>query len=185
MKTSETSEILPEKSPGPLPGEDRVFPLETVQIQSFRLKHGGDLESVTIHTGAFADELARNHNALALTLAADIYFRRGAWNPSSGEGRKLLAHELTHVVQHRENRTRLSSREELEAEAGREEARAVRPDDPLVSLSLEGEVFHIRASRFSAAARMAAGGVKSWLEERKASLDEADYLKLLCALERI
>lgn len=182
MKTCKSPQ---RKSPGPVPKDDRVFPLETVGIQSFRLKHGRDPESVTIHTGAFADELTRSHNALALTLAADIYFRKGTWNPSSGEGRKLLAHELTHVAQHRENRTRLSSHGELEAEAGREEARAIPPDDPLVSLAPGGGVFHIRASRFSAAARMAALDVKSWLEEQKDFLDEEDYLKLLCALERI
>jgi hypothetical protein len=180
MKASETQT---KKSPGPFPKDDRVFPLETVGIQSFRLKHGRDVESVTIHTGAFADELARSRKALALTLAADIYFRGGAWNPSSEEGGKLLAHELTHVAQHRENRSLPSSRGELEAEAMREEANAAIPDDPLVSLSPGGEVFRIRGSRFSAAAKMAAADIKCWLEEQKTCLDEADYLKLLCSLD--
>ncbi|MDR1626898.1 MAG: DUF4157 domain-containing protein [Spirochaetia bacterium] len=171
------------KPPRPLPKDDRVFPLETVSIQGFRLEHGRDLRFATLHTGAFADGFARSHNAVALTLAADIYFRAGAWNPSSEEGRKLLAHELTHVAQHQENRSLPSSREELEAEAGREEASAAMPDDPLVALSPGGEVFRIRASRFPAAAKMAADDIRSWLEEQKAFLDEADYLKLLCSLD--
>jgi hypothetical protein len=178
------SKIPAKESPGLSAKEDRVFPLETVSIQSFRLEHGRDVESVTIHTGAFADELTRSHNAFALTLAADIYFRRGAWNPSSEEGRKLLAHELTHVAQYRENRSAPSSRGELEAEARREEAHAVISDDPLVTLSPDGQAFRIRESRFHAAAKMAAADVKSWLEDQKAALDEADYLKLLCALDR-
>jgi hypothetical protein len=58
------------------------------------------------------------------------------------------------------------------------------PADPLVSLSAGGEVFRLRRSRFSAAAKAAAADVKSWLEEQKAILDEPDYLKLLCSLER-
>jgi hypothetical protein len=176
-------EIPTEKPPGPSPKDDRVFPLETVSIQSFRLERGRDLGAVTLHTGAFADGLARSNNAVALTLAADIYFRTGAWNPASEEGRKLLAHELTHVAQHRENRALGSSREELEAEARREEGAAA-SDDPLVELSPGGEVFRIRSSRVSRAAKMAAADLKSWLEEQKSFLDEADYLKLLCRLDR-
>jgi hypothetical protein len=56
-------------------------------------------------------------------------------------------------------------------------------DDPLVSLCVDGEVFRIRRSRLPAAAKAAAAGVKDWLEEQKAFLDEEDYLALLCSLD--
>ncbi|NEP28586.1 DUF4157 domain-containing protein, partial [Moorena sp. SIO3I6] len=37
--------------------------------------------------------------ARAFTTGKDIFFRQGEYNPGSQEGKKLIAHELTHVVQ--------------------------------------------------------------------------------------
>jgi hypothetical protein len=38
-------------------------------------------------------------SAKAFTTGQDIFFRQGAYDPGSGNGRELIAHELTHVVQ--------------------------------------------------------------------------------------
>ena len=58
-----------------------------------------DFSKVKIHTGENANKLADELNARAFTLGNDIVFGRGEYNPDSNEGKSLLAHELTHVVQ--------------------------------------------------------------------------------------
>ncbi|MFO0575740.1 MAG: DUF4157 domain-containing protein [Polyangia bacterium] len=60
---------------------------------------GADLGGVRIHTDERADSLSRQLNARAFTSGRDIFFRKGHYDPSSAEGRSVLTHELTHVVQ--------------------------------------------------------------------------------------
>jgi hypothetical protein len=54
---------------------------------------------VRVHADAGADALNQALQARAFTSGQDVFFRRGAYNPSTSSGRELLAHELTHVVQ--------------------------------------------------------------------------------------
>ncbi len=58
-----------------------------------------DFSSVNIHNNKNANLLNRQLGAKAFTHGNDIYFDSGQYNPNSLEGNKLLAHELTHVVQ--------------------------------------------------------------------------------------
>jgi Domain of unknown function (DUF4157) len=60
---------------------------------------GGDLGGVRIHTGFRAAEAADAIQAQAYTIGEDIFFGAGRYNPHSAEGRRLLAHELSHTVQ--------------------------------------------------------------------------------------
>lgn len=60
---------------------------------------GFDFRNVRIHSGARAASSARAINARAYTVGHDIVFSEGRYNPRTAEGRRLLAHELTHVVQ--------------------------------------------------------------------------------------
>lgn len=60
---------------------------------------GADFSGVRVHTNREAHSLNDSVNAIAFTTGQDIFFRDGAYDPSSSTGRKLLAHELTHVVQ--------------------------------------------------------------------------------------
>lgn len=62
---------------------------------------GEDLSGVRVHTGREADSLNRSLGAIAFTTGSDIFFRDGAYRPGDSAGNKLLAHELTHVVQQR------------------------------------------------------------------------------------
>lgn len=62
-------------------------------------RFGVDFSQVKIHTGSESVQMNRELNAQAFTHGHDIYFGAGKYNPSSGEGKRLLAHELTHVVQ--------------------------------------------------------------------------------------
>jgi uncharacterized protein DUF4157 len=64
-----------------------------------RLGHGfGD---VRVHHDAAAHESAQAVNAHAYTVGSDVVFQRDRYNPDSAEGKLMLAHELTHVVQQR------------------------------------------------------------------------------------
>lgn len=74
----------------PLPGRTRSF---------MESKFGSDFGNVRIHTGGPATQVSRQLSAQAFTQGSDIYFGAGKYNPSSASGNKLLAHELTHVVQ--------------------------------------------------------------------------------------
>ena len=70
------------------------------QLRSgFESAFGVDFSGVRVHTGSESDALNRSMNAKAFTTGSDIFVRRSDYDPSSAPGRKLLAHELTHVVQ--------------------------------------------------------------------------------------
>jgi hypothetical protein len=60
---------------------------------------GHDFGGVRVHTSPEADALSRQLHARAFTTGQDIFFREGTYNPASSDGQKLIAHELTHVVQ--------------------------------------------------------------------------------------
>ncbi len=60
---------------------------------------GVDLSAVRVHADARADRLSRSVQAEAFTTGTDIFFSQGAYRPSTTDGRRMLGHELTHVVQ--------------------------------------------------------------------------------------
>ena len=74
----------------PLPDEVRSF---------MEARFRADLSQVRVHTGSEAVEMNKDLNAQAFTHGKDIYFGSGRYNPGSSEGKHLLAHELTHVIQ--------------------------------------------------------------------------------------
>ena len=76
-------------------------PLPVSSRDLFEPHFGYNFSQVQVHTDAEADNLNRTLNARAFTTGKDIFFRQGEHNPGSSSGRKLLAHELTHVVQQR------------------------------------------------------------------------------------
>lgn len=74
-------------------------PLEGAVQKQMSETMGYDFSGVRVHIGQEADGLNQQLQAKAFTTGADIFFRRGAYDPGSGSGRELVAHELTHVVQ--------------------------------------------------------------------------------------
>jgi hypothetical protein len=79
------------RGPGrPLDAETRAF---------MEPRFGYDFSSVRVHNDSRAAESARAVNASAYTVGPHVVFGPGQHAPSSDAGRKLLAHELTHVVQ--------------------------------------------------------------------------------------
>ncbi len=74
-------------------------PMPTAIGARFSQELGRDLSGVRLHTGHDADGLSRDLNARAFTSGPDIFFRAGAFDPTSMAGRRLLAHEACHTVQ--------------------------------------------------------------------------------------
>lgn len=67
--------------------------------QFFEPRFGQNFSNVRIHTGSVAAKSAQSINALAYTAGNNIVFNSGQYSPGTESGQRLLAHELTHVVQ--------------------------------------------------------------------------------------
>lgn len=65
----------------------------------FETRFGRSFEDVRIHTGETADRAARAVRARAFTLGNHVVFRSGEYQRNTRGGQRLLAHELTHVIQ--------------------------------------------------------------------------------------
>jgi hypothetical protein len=76
-------------------------PLPKATRQYFEPRFGRDFAEVRIHVDAAANQSAQAFNALAYTFGRHIVFAQGQFAPGSDRGRRLLAHELEHVVQQR------------------------------------------------------------------------------------
>lgn len=96
LETREPDSVPPivhevRRSPGqPLDPATRAF-------MEPRFRH--DFSQVRVHTDARAAESAREVNALAYTVGSNIVLASGQYSPTTLAGKKLLAHELTHVLQ--------------------------------------------------------------------------------------
>jgi hypothetical protein len=73
-----------------LPNRERAF---------FEPRFGGSFAHVRVHADSESARLARELNARAFTVGRDVFFGPGEYRPGTIEGRRLLAHELTHVLQ--------------------------------------------------------------------------------------
>lgn len=115
LGNAELARLLATEGSGLLPG-GRVHP--AVESQIGRARGGGvsldpgarvrieplvgdSLTDVRVHDNPSADALARSVQARAFTTGRDVFFARGEYRPGSASGERLLAHELTHVVQQR------------------------------------------------------------------------------------
>src|SRR5947209_2505170 len=74
-------------------------PLDESTRSFMEPRFGHDFSQLRVHTYERAAESARSVNALAYTAGQDVGFGGGQYEPGTMEGKKLLAHELTHVVQ--------------------------------------------------------------------------------------
>jgi Domain of unknown function (DUF4157) len=64
-----------------------------------RESFGEAVKDARVHTGGLAQALARAVSARAFTVGRDVFFAAGEYRPHAAAGRRLLAHELAHVVQ--------------------------------------------------------------------------------------
>lgn len=96
----------------------------------FEPRFGFSFADVRIHDDSQAASSARAVNALAYTVGNDVVFGQGHYSPDSSAGRRLLAHELTHVVQQSPGRARVAA----PAHVARQSAalRVTRAVDPIM-----------------------------------------------------
>jgi hypothetical protein len=62
-------------------------------------RFGADFGAVRVHSDSRANALAQALDARAFTVGSEIFFAKGEFAPESDQGKHLIAHELTHVVQ--------------------------------------------------------------------------------------
>jgi len=105
LTRKEVSDTSVHETAGAPPLVDEVLssgggqPLDESTRSFMESRFGHDFSRVRVHTDERAAESARSVNALAYTAGQDVVFGRGQYEPGTNEGKKLLAHELTHVVQ--------------------------------------------------------------------------------------
>ena len=87
-------------------------PLSESERAFFEPRFGVNFGQVRVHTGTQAAESAQVLNARAYTLGQHVVFGEGQYAPGTAVGRRLLAHELTHVLQ-QGDRTRLAHKKSL------------------------------------------------------------------------
>lgn len=102
-------------------GNGRSLSPETNQFMSNAF--GGNFSYVNVHTDSKAIQMNQQLGARAFTYGNDIYFNKGEYNPDSSDGNRLLAHELTHVVQQSGRKAKQKKRIQRQKEkTGREKA---------------------------------------------------------------
>ncbi len=123
------------RQPNPsVPGSGRPLPSSIREF--FEGRFEADFSDVRIHTGAEAAQSARSLRARAFTVGRDIVFAAGRYAPGTEAGARLLAHELTHVVQQRSILTgartycQLQPDEEENGEASEDPGNAAENDEP-------------------------------------------------------
>ena len=99
VSAKQTSEIESIKSGGE--------PLRPASRDFFEQRFGHDFSSVRIHSDDRAAQSAQGLHALAYTTGQHIVFGAGHYSPDTHAGQKLLAHELTHVIQQGSSAARL------------------------------------------------------------------------------
>jgi hypothetical protein len=96
---------LPDSQADPLPTSVEAAvrrtgrPLDAAVRADMEQRFAYDFSRVRVHTDALATESALDVGAQAYTVGQHVVFGGGRYAPATGEGRQLIAHELTHVVQ--------------------------------------------------------------------------------------
>ena len=98
------SAALEEQEPSPVRdvvGSGGGSPLDRDARGFMESRLGADFSDVRVHTDGKATESARSVQAYAYTVGNDVVFQSDKYAPESDSGKRMLAHELTHVVQQR------------------------------------------------------------------------------------
>jgi hypothetical protein len=101
---------------------NRLRPNSSVQLdpqtrEEMESKFGAEFGGVRIHRDETAAQTALAAGARAITTGHDIVFGPGYYAPATREGKRLIAHELAHVLQQRRRGDRMASRAAAETEA--------------------------------------------------------------------
>lgn len=159
---------------------DRVYPVDNQLLEEFANETQLQVERAMIHTGPYADELSRSLHTLALTVGTDIYFRNKAYKPETEEGRKTLAHELTHIHQHtRDILKGETTRAELEAEAEAAEEKFAYTAEKIKTLKIGNDIYQLREHEYKRLTHDLKNLVEEEVERKIRSEEEAGLSMLI------
>ena len=119
-RTGQKETAVPQGGGAPLPREVR---------RKMEPRLGADLSDVRVHTSGDSAAAAEGLSAKAFTVGNDVHFGSGNFAPGSKEGDRLLAHELTHVVQGSRSGVQRKA-DDGEHATGGGEAGVSHPDEP-------------------------------------------------------
>jgi hypothetical protein len=124
-------------------------------------RFGHDFSKVKVHSNSAAEQSAREINASAYTVGRNIAFGKGQFSPGTNEGLRLIAHELTHVMQQsrakgisvgkekgKNNLSFTSTTQRIQRKND------VNPD-PVLELKQIGDVWHLTLQGFTEAGAVA------------------------------
>jgi hypothetical protein len=112
-------------------------PLDPAARAALELRFGHNFSGVRVHTDAQAAVSAQAVNALAYTVGSHVAFGSGQYTPGTPAGDRLIAHELTHVVQ-QQGATQLSAPIPLE-DSKQFEAAAEQAEHGVPALQSQGQ----------------------------------------------
>src|SRR6266487_493420 len=115
-------------------GEQEADRMTGLPMQAPGQRSGYDFSQVRMHTDAQAAESARAINALAYTVGQHLVFGTGQYAPQTNIGKRLLAHELTHVVQQTEQHNVQIQRKDAGVAVQEKKTPYERPDPNRVNL---------------------------------------------------
>lgn len=165
---------------------DRIIPISTTILNEYNQKNDSKIERTELHYGPNSDELARSYHANALVIGTAIYFRNGAYKPETEDGRKILAHELTHVKQNLEDILEgQKTVRELEAEAEQIEKQTVSVQKDYRYLNYDGNRIRVNKNLYTKIMEMVKENIESKIEHNLMHLKEEDYFKFLLTYEKM
>lgn len=127
-------------------------PLDRATREYMEPRFGYDFSNVRVHTDARAVESAQSVNALAYTVGRDVVFGDEQYAPHTNSGRRLMVHELTHVVQQKGAET--SSDLRTSEPTGSAEIEAERVSQTLDNFQLVNENENPKLSRQNSSDRV-------------------------------
>ena len=148
-----------------------------------------DFSGVRIHTDQEAARMNTALDAQAFTYGQDIFFSNGKYAPQSREGKHLLAHELTHVVQQQRDTIQRKPAGKKKAANGEQAQRQAIYADFVRGIKLH-PVFSKRipkamqAFSLSQLKKMQQVGLRFWMQGRKILLGKSKEPYLVRAIGR-
>lgn len=115
-------------------------PLDARTLAFMEQRFDHDFSNVRVHTDAQASVSAQAVNALAYTVGRNVVFGTNQYRPETNEGKKLIAHELTHTMQQASRTTGVQSRLEMVTQENPAEREAEAASREVLGLQ------HIRAN---------------------------------------
>jgi hypothetical protein len=140
-------------------------PLPAPLKRSFEQSLGADLSGVRVHSGSESAEANQAMGARAYASGDHIHFGAGEYQPSTGGGRELLAHEVVHAVQ----QSRRGAGLQCKAQAGGGDAQEQEADDKAQEMTHSAAVKHDLVKEID----VVAGEIE--IESNKAAAGEASF----------